>query len=232
VDPVLAATLPIHNLRLAAPHRVMAPCAECYARFGAAIRDVSGSTKISEGVSAALGEGDLPPMPVHPVEVFRDPAVLGMIAAGIKRDLSPIRAACYYGCLLVRPPGYGIGDDPEHPVSMDVIAAGCGATPVDWESKTECCGAALSLCEPKVAMDLSLRVINAARHAGANCVLTACQMCHTNLELCQKDAAQKMPVVYFTQVIGLALGFAPRELGFGSHLIDAGPVYKAVIADG
>jgi len=119
----------------------------------------------------------------------------------------------------MRPPEIVAFDVPEHPTCMDAVLAAAGAIPVDWPYKTECCGAGLSITNADVVCRLGHRLLSMARQAGADCLAVACPMCQVNLDLRQTDihraygGVSEIPVLYVTQLLGLALGLAPEALG-------------------
>jgi heterodisulfide reductase subunit B len=143
------------------------------------------------------------------------------------KPISGIRPAAYYGCLLVRPPEIAEFDDPEDPVSMEQVLKAAGAEPVEWYHKVECCGASLAVTNTPSAVRLVADILAHAKSAGADCVAVACPMCQTNLDTRQAAAAARLgeqldlPVVYVTQLVGLAFGIDPSKLGFGRHIVDA-----------
>jgi heterodisulfide reductase subunit B len=140
----------------------------------------------------------------------------------VEQPLRGLRVACYYGCLLSRPPEVVGFDDPEQPSCMEDLLEAIGAEPVSWPYRTECCGAGLSLTHPDVICRLGHRILAMARSAGADCVAVACPMCQMNLDLRQRDATRAhgplapTPVPYVTQLVGVAMGLAPRALGLGA----------------
>ncbi len=103
------------------------------------------------------------------------------------RPLADFRPACYYGCLLTRPPRDVQFDDCEQPSSMETILAALGAEPVDWNYKTECCGAGMTLADEETVLDLSHKILSDAAAHGAKCIVVACPMCHVNLDMKQAD---------------------------------------------
>ena len=123
---------------------------------------------------------------------------------------------CYYGCLLVASAGGHQFDDAENPTLMDQLMEAAGATPLDWPHKTECCGASYSITDSSIVLELSNEILAMAQAAGADCIATACPLCQLNLDMRQKDIEAKfgrrynLPVFYFTQLLGLALG-CPAE---------------------
>jgi heterodisulfide reductase subunit B len=148
------------------------------------------------------------------------------IAARIRRPLTGLKVACYYGCLLSRPPEVTQFDDAENPTLMDRLLETAGATPVDWPHKTECCGASFSITDSSIVVDLSDQILSMAQAAGVDCIATACPLCQLNLDMRQQDIETKygrrynMPVFYFTQLLGLALGCSASEVSLDSLIVD------------
>ena len=135
--------------------------------------------------------------------------------------------ACYYGCLLTRPPEVVAFDNAENPTCMDDLVAALGAEPVVWPYKTECCGASLSITQSQVVGRLGRKLLLMARQAGARCLVVACPLCQLNLDLRQSDAAKggeeipATPVLYITQLLGLALGLSANDLGLDALSVSA-----------
>ena len=125
--------------------------------------------------------------------------------------------ACYYGCLLVRPPKVVKFDDPENPTSLDRLVKAMGGESLDWPYKVECCGGGLSLSRTDVVVKLTDSILGMARQAGADCIAVSCPMCQVNLDLRQQDIKKQtgkdyqMPVVYITQLLGLGLGIGSEQ---------------------
>jgi heterodisulfide reductase subunit B len=130
---------------------------------------------------------------------------------------------------MVKPAQVARFDDPENPSSMDRILSVLGAEVLDWDFKTECCGASLSLSETEKVLELSGRLLREARWRGADAIVVACQLCQSNLDMRQEEILrreekkQTLPVLYLSQLMGLAFGLPARELGFNSHLVDPLP---------
>jgi len=134
--------------------------------------------------------------------------------------------ACYYGCLLVRPNKVLNYDRVENPLTMDVVMQKIGATPIDFAFKTECCGAGLSVSRTDIVSKLSGKIIEDAEHRGAQEIIVACPMCHSNLDMRRTDINKywnkdyKIPVLFVTQAIGLAVGLLPEQLGLQRHFVE------------
>lgn len=227
-SPSLAAALPAINLQKAqqAGLPVMTACASCYARLRAAnhtLQDDPPWQARVERITKAPYDGTVP---VHQVlDVLVNHCGLDAIRARVERPLAGLSVACYYGCLLSRPPEVVAFDDAEHPACMEDLLEAVGARPVSWPLKTECCGASLSMTRPDVVQRLAHRLLAAACQAGAACIAVACPLCQINLDLRQADAGKRYgplpetPVLYITQLVGWALGIAPKDLGLGALVV-------------
>lgn len=142
-----------------------------------------------------------------------------------KQRLEEFKPACYYGCLLTRPPETVEFDDCEQPSSMETLLRELGAAPVEWNYKTECCGAGMTMSNEATVLELAHRILtNAAAH-GANCLVVACPMCHVNLDMKQAAVNQRygvqhdMVVYYLSDLVGLALGLDAKALGIHRHFV-------------
>jgi heterodisulfide reductase subunit B len=147
------------------------------------------------------------------------------IARQVVRPLGDFRPACYYGCLLTRPPRDVQFDDCEQPSSMETILAALGAEPVDWNYKTECCGAGMTLADEDLVLELSHKILSDAAAHDASCLVVACPMCHVNLDMKQADIERRfgvrhnLVVYYLSDLIGLALGIDEQTLGIDRHFV-------------
>jgi len=141
------------------------------------------------------------------------------------RSLDAFQPACYYGCLLTRPPETVRFDDCEHPSSMETLLRELGARPVAWNYQTECCGAGMTIAHEATVLELSHKILSNAQSHGANCVVVACPMCQVNLDLKQAainaryGADHALPVYYLSDLVGKALGLDERALGVDRHFV-------------
>lgn len=144
----------------------------------------------------------------HLLGVIRDDVGWGAVAARVEAPLSGLRAAPYYGCLLLRPQAEMEFDEAESPRVLHDLLSALGATPVGFARQTECCGSTLVVSAPEANHRLSAAVMDSARSAGAQVVITACPLCKFNLERGQagRPAAEQLPVAYFTQAMAAAFG--------------------------
>ena len=143
------------------------------------------------------------------------------------------KVASYYGCYLLRPPEVTGFDNPENPTLLENLVEAIGGEALEWPGKVECCGGALNLTRTDITVARSAAIIEIAKAAGAECIVTACPMCQTSLDLRQKDIEKatgkryNIPVVYITQLLGLCLGIPPKELGFDRLMVAPTAVTKA-----
>jgi len=226
----LATALPVVNLQKARAMGlpVMTACASCYARLRTAnhkIRNDPDERARTERITQQPYDGGVPVR--HVLDVLANEVGAGEIRDRVKRPLTGLRVACYYGCLLTRPPDVVAFDDPEHPHSMEDLLEAAGAEPVEWPLKTECCGASLSMTHAGVVGRLSHKLISMAREAGAECLSVACPLCQVNLDLRQADAGRAhgnlpdTPALYVTQLLGLALGLTAEAIGLEALTVSA-----------
>jgi heterodisulfide reductase subunit B len=151
------------------------------------------------------------------------------VASKVKKPLEGLKVVCYYGCLLTRPPQVTGAEHPENPTDMDELVEALGAEVVDWSYKTCCCGAAHSLTRPDIVLNLSSSLIHHAQEAGADVIAVACPLCHTNLDArqFQMDVEEPMPVLYFTQLMALALGLPEKKAALHKNLTDPRPLLRS-----
>ena len=239
-DHVLGVALPARNLALAEEQgfsTVVAPCAACYNRLSAAHLAIATDHDLAEQMPDILGRPFSNSVEVHnAVELLRDASanIQTKIAATVAPNpLKGVKLAAYYGCLLVRPFEVCGYDDPEQPTSMDDVITACGADDVDWDMKVECCGGAFAVSRTASVLRLGRAIVENARAHGAEAIIVACPLCHSNLDLRQKAMARRgeepIPILFITQMVGLALGLAPADLGLGRHFVDTEPFIAQLV---
>lgn len=234
LSPLLGLATPLWNVaraKEAGYDRLIAPCSACLYHFKHAAKRVADDPALRAEVEAVL-ELPLasPPPTIHPLELLSADSFETRIQGAIQRDLSELRAVCYYGCHISRPASVMQFDDPENPQSMDRLMSWAGAQVLDWPRKVDCCGAHYSMIKPDIVVDLCAKLFEDAMEAQANAIIVACPMCHANLDTRQDQIAAKlgqpinMPVLYFSQVLGYAMGLSPQTLGLRRHIIDPLPM--------
>jgi heterodisulfide reductase subunit B2 len=152
----------------------------------------------------------------------------------VVKPLTGLVVGAYYGCILNRPPQLMQFDDREHPMAMDNIMEALGATVVPFPLKVECCGASFGIPRKDVVMRLSGKLLDTAQAIGAQALVTACPLCQMNLDMRQNQinhangSHHNMPIFYFTQLLGLALGLTEKELGMNKLCVSPRIVLDAM----
>ena len=232
-DPDEALRLPLENLSLIEQsgfNEVTMPCAACYNRHKTAQYEIRHDESRQGPVDQALGYHyqDTVKVTSLPESILGHVGV-GEIASRVKRPLEGLRVVCYYGCLLSRPPQVTGATHPENPMELDQLMEVLGAEVLDWSYKTTCCGASHSLTRPDIVIKLSGNLIEHAREAGADAIAVACPLCHTNLDARQFQMGLEapMPVLYFTQLMAVALGLPSKAAALEKNLVDPGPLLRS-----
>lgn len=222
LDAWAAVALPARNLALAQKTNldVLAPCAACFNRLKAAEYALKHDAQQRGELEKTIGFKFAAAMQVlNPIDLVVNRIGLERVRAAVKHPLTDLRVVSYYGCLLVRPPQVVQFENPEHPVLLDELLAALGATPIDWAYATVCCGGSLSLTRADIVSKLVDDLVAHARTVGAQALVTACPLCQTNLEM-RQSRTDKMPIVYFTELMGVAFGLKESSKWWGKHLID------------
>lgn len=229
----LAVALPARNLALAEQsglEQLLAPCPMCSMELIKAGRSLSRDAGLRREMSEIVElEVTGTTRVLNLIQVLQQVGYERIAAAAVRR-LESLHPACYYGCLLTRPPRELEFDDCEHPSSMESLLASLGAAPVEWNYKTECCGAGMTMANEEIVLELAHRILSNAVSHGADCLVVACPMCHVNLDMKQADVARRfgtaheLPVYYLSDLVGVALGLDERRLGINRHFVSAGTV--------
>ena len=225
LDRDLALALPARILAAAERQgmaEVLVPCAACYSRLSVTRHELLEDEELRRRISALVAADYRGSARVLNIIEWLEavPDLEARVRAPFAR-----KVACYYGCLLVRPAGIVKFDRPEDPQSLDRLMRRLGAEPVDWAFKTECCGAGFSVSRTDLVAELSGRILEDAVSRGAEAVIVACPMCHLNLDMrrpnIEKRAGRKfrIPVIYVTQAVGLAMGLKTKALGLQRHKV-------------
>jgi len=241
VDRLLSIALPARDLAIADREKkdILAPCAACYhflARANEMLREKPKLKEKTNRVLASIGLEYKGLIEVrHPLDVIVNDYDLENVKKKIEKPLTGLKVAPYYGCLMIKPPTFCKFDNPENPQTLDKLAAAVGAEVVQWhEWKTRCCGGALQMIKEDAMMELTRRILVKAEEYGADCIVTVCPFCHMNLDMMQSninaafDLKLHVPVLYFSQLLGLALGLSSKELGIDKIKVSAKKIVEAV----
>jgi heterodisulfide reductase subunit B len=244
VHRVAAHSLVGRNLALASRQAdgadtLTAGCSACYLNLAKTDQQMREDPRLSAKVNDALAAGGLAyeagSLKVrHLLDVVCNDVGLEAVKARVVRPLHGLKLAPYYGCQVVRPDPDGRWDDHEHPTAMDGLLRALGAEVVDYPLKTQCCGGHMTVIGPEVAYGLIRRLVNGAAAAGADMIVTLCPMCQLNLDAYQVEMNKffktdyAVPVLYFTQLMGLAFGRTAAELGIGKEFVAAAPALARI----
>jgi len=244
VDLLSAYALVCRNLALAATqsdngHSLVAPCSACYLNLSKADHYLAESPELAKKVNLALAAGGLNYRPGslevrHLFDIIVRDVGYDAVAAKVTRPLYELRAAPYYGCLVVRPDLNEIYDNHEYPVAMDKLIEHLGAEVVDFPLKAHCCGGHMTQISESTALELIRRLLQNALDYEADVIVTLCPMCQLNLDAYQEYVNRyfntnfNIPILYFTQLMGLAFGIGAKKLGFGKEFVDAAPALAKI----
>lgn len=237
---LLSLALPVKNLiqakKIDPTLEVVTCCAACFNRLKIANKFMSEDLEHREKVNKIVDEQYKGEVRVrHYLDVLVNVFGLKNLSERITKKLSGLKVACYYGCLLTRPPEVTQLDDLEEPHLMDDLMKIIGLKPVQWPYKTECCGASFSLTKTEIVLKLSGDILQMAYDEGAQAIVVACPLCQSNLDLRQQAINKKyaksfnMPIFYFTQLVGLGLGIEPKKLGLNKHIISPLPLLEEIL---
>jgi heterodisulfide reductase subunit B len=229
VEELASFCLSARNLALAEKRGfdLVTPCSSCYVILNRANSYLKQYPHLKAQVDEALAAGGLKYNGTvrvrHLLDVLVNDIGYEAIAAKVKRHLDGLKVAPYYGCQVVRP-RFGF-DHPEFPDSLDKLLASLGGEAVPFPLKTRCCGGSLIIPEEALALDLIGKILNSALSNGAECLITVCPLCQTNLDAYQSRVNQRfktrfnLPVLFFTQLMGFAFGLSEEDLGLKTSIV-------------
>ncbi len=228
-DELTSLSLSARNLVLAEKkgNDLVTPCSSCYVMLNRTNQYLKEYPKIKAQVDEALAAGGMKYNGTvkvrHLLDVFANDIGYEAIAAKVTKNLAGLKIAAYYGCQAVRPKnGF---DHPENPQTLDKIIKSLGGESVNFPLKARCCGGSLVIPEEDVALDLVRKLLDSARTNGAELIVTVCPLCQVNLDVYQSRVNKKfktdfkIPVLFFTQLMGLAFGLGEKELGFKTNIV-------------
>jgi heterodisulfide reductase subunit B len=232
LNPLPAYALVARNLALTPDDLkdLVVPCSACYVNLYKTDHNMGLYPQLRADVNEALAEARLSYKPGsvrvrHAIDILVNDVGFERMGAHVKQPLTGLSVAPYYGCFVVRP-DHGL-DNPEYPTTMDRLLETLGATVIDYPLKASCCGGHMPQISPDAAYGLIHELIATAAERGADAIAVLCPMCHLNLDMYQGqansqfDTAYSIPILYFTQLMGLAYGLSGDEMGFGQELVSA-----------
>lgn len=213
---------------------VVAPCSGCFVGLSKTNKYINEFPEVKDKVNVALGEAGLQydgSVKVrHLLDIIVNDIGVDKIKSMVKNPLKDLKVACYYGCQIVRPKTPL--EEPEDPKHLEELITALGATPTHYPMKTNCCGGSIMGTEESIGMRLSMGIIDCAVKYGAEVMVCPCPLCQMNLDAYTGKINfrfrknYKLPILYFTQLIGLALGIPADKLGFGTEIVSASDIVK------
>ncbi len=218
------------NLALAEKQEldIAAACPACYLRLKhtrhSALEDPDVKSNMLDAIDMPYeGRYDVK----HVLDIIVNDVGLETIKEKVVKPLTGLKLVSYYGCVLVRPPEIVGFDDPENPQSMDSLLSALGGDVRDWSGKVECCGASLALTKRNIVINLVEDLVKMARDVKADAMVAACPLCNMNVDGRQKLSSDAMPVFYFTELMGLAMGLSGTNKWWGKHIISPKNLLKS-----
>jgi heterodisulfide reductase subunit B len=238
----LALALPMRNLILAeqlSNDTIAIPCASCYSRMKETKMKLDNNQELKKEINSIVDDGEYKgTVQVKSLlQYCYENIGLEDIKQNVKYPLYGLKVACYYGCLLTRPSHVAEFDSPEYPMSMDNLVEALGAKAIDFDYKTECCGASFSISNTEVVYSLSGKILEVAKESGADIIAVGCPLCQSNLDMRQLEIEKltgkkfDLPVVYFTQLMALAFGYPAVDLKFNKHVVHVEPALAKITKD-
>lgn len=231
-NEMMALSLPARNLALAEKDGknldVAVPCASCYSRMKTTVYEARKDDDTRKEIEDVIGMDFQAKQDVWSfLDIFSQKEVMEACKSRIKGSLEGLKVACYYGCLTSRPRQVTNPDSTENPMQMDDIIALTGAEPVEWDFKTECCGASHQVDSPGASRSLIENILANAKANGARAIVTACPLCNLNLDMREgeinkmKSVGYDLPVYQFTQLLAVSMGANAKESGIHKHFYPA-----------
>jgi heterodisulfide reductase subunit B len=219
---------------------LVAACSACYLNLAKADRFMGDQPALGARVNEALGAGGLhytagTVRVRHLLEVILSDVGLEAVRAAVKQPLTGLRVAPYLGCMVPRPDLGGVYADHEQPKDLDRLLAALGAEVVDYPLRTECCGGHMTQIAPRVGLELIRRLVAEAEHRKAALMATVCPMCQINIDAYQGEVNAMfgthyaMPIVFFTQLMGVAFGLESQVVGLGREYTNATKTLAAAL---
>lgn len=234
-DELTACSVIARNLALVDDDldQVVTSCAACFLNLAKVEKLMCDDKKMNSQINQALAAGSLQyeagRLKVrHLLDIIHDDIGEEKMRAMVKKPLNGLKVASYYGCQVVRP--YAGDDCTEYPMKLDHVIQWLGAEIVEWSAKAHCCGGHMTQIDDAQAFELIRRILKNADDSGADLMACMCPMCQLNTDAYQArvnghfHTKFNMPIVYFTQLVGLAMGLEPKSIGFGKELVPAMPV--------
>lgn len=238
-DYFMSVALPARNLGIADSSglsEMLILCSSCYNRTLVSQKTLSENRDLKDKINRELSDKFEGKIRISSIlDLLASKVISGEIAEKATKKLSGLKPACYYGCLLTRfPENIKISDNVENPMGMEKVCRAIGAEPVDWNYKTDCCGAAAAVNDTGMSLSLMAKILKDAIAREANCIVTTCPMCQMNLDSYQEQVCElygirkKLPVFFITELLGISMGLSYEELQIDRHFVDCLELLKGL----
>jgi heterodisulfide reductase subunit B len=226
ISDSLVVNLSARNIKIAQEEGkdLLVPCAGCYASMKKSEYALK-NEKLKNEIEETVGFNFNNSINIkYILELFLEIGI-DKIKEHVKKQLNSINAVCYYGCAIIRPSEVVEFDTPENPTSMDRLMEAIGVNVLKWPAKVDCCGGDAALTNPALASKLINKIVNYAKEAGANCIITSCGLCQANIDT-KQDMSSPLPVLYFTELLGEAFQVGNRNNWWKKHIVNPSNLFK------
>lgn len=230
-----AVSLPAKNLALTFQNGytdLVTPCSACYFNLKKAGYEIHNNpelrSKVKDIIESPLSQEV---NVIHPLQLLYERIDHNLILDKIVKSDFTVKVACYYGCLITRPPELNTFDVSEYPESMDELLKLSGFETVPWSYKTDCCGSSFGIIEPEIVLNLLYKIFKEAKDFEADVIAVACPLCYANLDGRQAEVSHKfemefnIPILYFSQLMGIALGVPESGIGLWKPMVDPAKLF-------
>ncbi len=236
LNPLLSLALPARNLKIASEEsdKLVVTCNACLNNLVKVQWKLFKNGELRKKINQLLNHEFREIKIKHLLDLILNDIGLEKVKENVKKPLKGLKTVSYYGCLIVRPSKILNFDDPDDPELLDKLVLTLGGNPLEFFSKTKCCGGGLLMSNQDMSLELTKEIIAEAAERGAQCITVTCPLCHMALETLQHKvmakigSKRKIPILYFTQLMGLSFGVPPKELGLHKNMISAKPVIDFV----
>jgi len=235
LNSTLSLALVARNLKIASERsdKLVVACNACLNNLLAVQHKLSSNGELKQKISGILNYEFREIEIKHLLDLIWNEVGLENIGESVKKELKGLKTVSYYGCLSVRPSKIIKSDDPDNPTHLDEIVSILGGEPLEFTSKTKCCGGGLLMTYRDTALKLTEQILTEAGQRGAQCILVTCPLCHMTLETLTNKVKTgpnrpKIPILYFTQLMGLSFGIEPKKLGLHKNLISPEAVINSI----
>ncbi len=235
LNPTLSLALPARNLKIASEtsDKLVVACNACLNNLLTVQHKLSSNEEMKQKISSVLNYEFRQIKIEHLLDLIWNEIGLEKIEERVEKPLNGLKTVSYYGCLAVRPSKIVKSDDPYNPTHLDEIVSVLGGDPLEFTCKTKCCGGVLLMTYRDTAIELTKQILTEASQRDAQCILVTCPLCHMTLETLtgkvKSDLNNEVPILFFTQLLGLSLGIEPKKLALQKNLISTEKVINSIV---